>query len=49
MTRPAKQRVADDDRNNIAAHVKKLVDAAPALTPEIRDRIALLLRENKQL
>lgn len=28
----------------LAEHIKKIVDAAPPLTPEQRDRLALLLR-----
>lgn len=28
----------------LAEHIRRVVDAAPALTPEQRDRLALLLR-----
>jgi hypothetical protein len=41
------RRIADARRNldtaNLAAHIKRVVDAAPPLTDEQRERLALLL------
>ncbi len=31
--------------NDVGSYVQRVVDAAPPLTPEQRDRLALLLRE----
>lgn len=35
---------AATDRSRIAAHAAALVAAAPPLRPEVRDRLAVLLR-----
>jgi hypothetical protein len=33
----------------LEAHIRELVDAAPPLTPDQRDRLAILLRGDRKL
>ena len=39
---------ADDHENRLDAYIKELVDAAPPLTSEQRDTLALLLRRPRR-
>ena len=42
--RTERARNAARARNSVDAHIRALVDAAPKLTPDQRDRLAALLR-----